>query len=126
MAQRQESSLIFERVESSEMEIFQMESDASGLPPPHPKVVVNAILLLIIGLRSHANGDTAGTSGDKRASYRCEQVASFPAASPPSSSSWPRSLLASEGEGRRRPLVQLIQGTVDEWFPAGLLLLKGP
>lgn len=97
-------------------------ADASGLPP---KLVVNATLLLIIGLRSHANGDAAGTLGDKRASCRCEQVASFPAASPPSSS-WPRSLLALEGEGWRRPLVQLVQGTVDEWLPAGLLLLKGP
>lgn len=67
------------------MEIFHMEpdqADASGLPPLPPKLVVNAILLLIIGPRSHANGDTVGTGGDKSASCRCDQVASFPAASP--------------------------------------------
>lgn len=100
-AQRHESSLSFPphlwAGEVIKWEIFQPkpghQADVSGFIFPL-KLVLNAILFPIIELKSHASGDTSATLADKSASCRCDQVASFPAASP---SSWPRSLLAFEG-----------------------------
>lgn len=72
------SLLIVERVKSLRGRFFSRRQDIRLIP--HPSQF--AILFMIIGLRSHASGDTAAIFGDESASCRCGQVASFPAASP--------------------------------------------
>lgn len=76
------SLLIVERVKSLRGRFFSWSQEIRLMPPPSPNLVPDAILFMVIGLRSHASGDTAAILGDKSASCRCGQVASFPATSP--------------------------------------------
>lgn len=86
--------LVSERVKSLSGRYFSwnIRPMSHGLFCPL-KLVLNAILFMIIQLRSHASGDTAATLAGKS---RCDQVASFPAASP-SELIMARSLLAFVG-----------------------------